>query len=187
MSTFREIFDRIIIVLGGSALALLSIAAFDELSIPIAKVTLPAYASKQMLTTEEAIKLFYSRCDDQWWLFELNPCRVTPEKITETQIGDLDNHRYRYDSETVGSREKLIENTAGGLATSLLLIALLRLLHNFYSHFVRPALRRASAQTRALQVEKEFFQVKLLHDNGVLSDEEFALKKEQLRARVMTE
>lgn len=152
----------------------------------------PVYVQKQMITKEEAYERVMRSCmDDDLSFLKLNlsppPCVSTPQKITEKQQQDLWWDRHQYEQNTVRHNSETISKTAVVLGLLMLLISLLRLLYKLYIHLAQPAIRRATAPTRTRHMEQEFLQMKLLHENGVISDEEFSKKKEQLRARVMAE
>ena len=188
MFTFTRFFDRFVFLFAIASALLIGFSAIEHLTHALAKVITPAYVPKQMITVESAYNELKSGCIERDIKYDVSlPCSLTQQDITKVQESDLSSHRYQYDSWTVGSNQRNIQEIARILGVLMLLISLLRLLYKFYIHSVRPAMRRATAPARTRHMEQEFLQMKLLHENGVISDVEFGKKKEQLRAKVMAE
>lgn len=188
MFTFTRFFDRIVFLFATASALLIGFSHSEGLTHALAKVISPAYVPKAMITVEAANYEFQRSCIERSLKYDLDlPCKPTQQDITKVQESDLSSHRYQYDSWTVGSNENNIQEIARILGVLMLLISLLRLLYKLYIHSVRPAMRRATAPARTRHMEQEFLQMKLLHENGVISDVEFGKKKEQLRAKVMAE
>ena len=190
---FTQVFDEIVFLFAATSALLLGFASSHYLSYALAEVISEAYVPKAMITREDAYEALIRRChniDVEILLrggSSLPICAPTPQEITEQQKNDLISDRQSYNNVTLARNQDNVANIARILGALMLLISLLRLLYKLYIRSVHPAMRRATAPARTRHMEQEFLQMKLLHENGVISDDEFSKKKEQLRARVMAE
>lgn len=193
MATFSRIFDKPVLVCAAALALLIWLCNTDELTLELAKGLTPTYVPKQQLTPEEASQAVKSRCERSLietgltHRFPANYCEPTPQQVADEQARDLSSHRLQFEWAYVHPARDKIRIGAALLCWLFALVALGRVGLNIYAEYVAPALRRFTAPARKRNMEQAFLQMKLLHENGVLSDEDFAAKKQDLRAQIMAE
>lgn len=185
--TSTRVFDKRFFLLVTASAVFFGSAFNDDLEQTLAEALTPAYVPSDMFTYQWAYKDLRTSCEDshiKYWVPGMSPyatCAFTPQQIEKRQEDGQKSHLYHWESYTIQPMRNNVAATFVVLGWLTFFIVLGRTIYIL----ARPAIRRATAPKRTRNMEQEFLQMKLLHENGVISDEDFEEKKRQLRARVM--